>query len=123
MRRMLLALPLALTGCLATVQNPINYNDMAVVYSAYGTVLAVANAYRSLPLCRTGMPPTMTNICARRSVVVQLQAADRRAVLAINSAQAFINNNPTLGAGTMIAAANSAVITFQQVEALNGIGQ
>lgn len=121
MRKLVIALPLLLTGCFATIQNPINNNDMAIVYSAYGTVLAVANAYKSLPLCHTGMPPTVTNICARRSVIVQIQAADRRAIYAINAAQQFINQNPTLSAWTMVSAANSAVAAFQQIETMNGL--
>jgi hypothetical protein len=123
MRRMLLALPLLLTGCLSTIQNPVNDNDMAIVYSAYGSTLAVANAYRSLPLCRTGSVFSASNLCAKRSVIVQLQKADRQARIAMNTAQIFINNNPTLSASSLIGIAQAAVSAFQQIEIANGVAQ
>ena len=123
MRKLILALPLVLTGCLATIQNPINNNDLAVVYSAYGATLAVANAYRSLPLCRTGTVFSATNICARRSVIVQLQKADKQARIAISVAQNFINNNPTLSAASLVGVANASVAAFQQIEIVNGVHQ
>jgi hypothetical protein len=109
-----------LSAC-ATYQNPINTSELAAVESAYGVALAVAVGYRQLPLCRTGAPTTLTNVCARRSIVVKLQSADRVAQAALIQARSFVKNNPTLDAMTVITVARNAVASFQLVESTNGV--
>jgi len=111
---------LLLSGC-ATYQNPINTSELATVESAYGVALAVAVGYRQLPLCRTGAPTTLTNVCARRSIVIKLQTADRVAQAALIQARSFVKNNPTLDAMTVITVARNAVASFQLVESTNGV--
>jgi ABC-type sugar transport system substrate-binding protein len=115
-----LSLGLILSAC-ATYQNPINTSELATVESAYGVALAVAVGYSRLPLCKTGTTTSLTNTCARRSIVVKLQAADRTAEIALTQARNFVKNNPTLNAISVITAAKAAVGAFQSVEATNGV--
>lgn len=124
MRKLLIALvALALAGC-ATIQNPLNITRLAQVESTYGIALSAANAYRTLyqvNRCKKGQLEAYNNVCARRSVVLQLQAADRKAKIALDAARAFVVNNPTVDAGSLIAAAQLAVDAFQKIEADNGV--
>jgi uncharacterized membrane protein len=115
-----LACAVTLGGC-ATIQNPVNTTQLAQVESAYGVALSIAVAYRNLPLCKTGNPTSLTNICAKRSVVVKLQSADRDAQIAMVSARQFVRNNPTLSAASVIGIAQNAVATLQAIEQNEGI--
>lgn len=136
MRRILVlvTLALALAGCAdsrsvlvggssitATVNNPVGRNELAALENAYGLVLSAAVAYRRLPLCRTGQVETFTNICARRAVVLQLQAYDRQARTALLTARRFVRNNPTLSALSVLSAARSAIDDFRNVASNNGV--
>jgi|HubBroStandDraft_2_1064218.scaffolds.fasta_scaffold00003_43 hypothetical protein len=119
----LLLLP-AVGGCAllsGEIQNPINYNQLGGVESAYGIALSAAVAYRNLPLCRTGTVSTVTAVCAQRSIILKLQAADLTAENAIQAANAFVAANPTLSASAVITAAESALAGFQAIEAAYGI--
>lgn len=124
MKRLLIAiLALSVSAC-ATLQNPINTTRLAQVESAYGIALSLAVGYYELykvNRCTTTRLESATNICARRSVVIKLQQADRTAQVALQSAQKFVHNNPNLDAGALIDAANLAVDAFRQVEAANGV--
>lgn len=110
----------ALAAC-GSIQNPINNNDLAAVVSAYGAALSIANGYKSLPLCKTGTTASITNVCARRSVIVTLQQADLKAQVALKAAINFTNANPQLSATSFISAAQTAVGVFQQLETANGV--
>jgi hypothetical protein len=119
-----LALVAALGGCatLGTVSNPATPTELATVESAYGVALAAAVAYRHLPLCKKGQS-ILAGGCAERTVVVQLQAADRNVQRVLANARAFIRNNPTLGIGSVIGEVQAAVSTFTQIEAINGVAK
>lgn len=118
----LLLLP-AVGGCalLGSFQNPVNLNQLATVESGYGIALSAAVAYRDLPLCKTGTVSTVTSICAQRSIILRLQAADRTVETAIQAANSFVAANPTLDATSVIAAAQSALAGFQAIETTYGI--
>jgi hypothetical protein len=123
MNRIVLALCLVLAGC-STFQNPINTTRLAEVESAYGIALSAAVAYRSLyniNRCTASKPESATNICARRSVVLSLQKADREAQVALAAARTFVNNNPTLDASSVINVASQAVGVMRDIESINGI--
>jgi len=130
----LLLVALALAGCAsdksvlqggtsltATVQNPVGRKELAVVENAYGLALVAAVNYRRLGICKTGTVESFGNPCARRDVVLQLQAADRKARSALIPARRFVRNNPTLNAFSAIAAAQAAVADFQTVLSTNGV--
>jgi ABC-type uncharacterized transport system substrate-binding protein len=114
------ALALALGGC-ATIRNPVDVPQLAAIESAYGIALSLAVAYRDLPLCRTGTSPGLQNVCAKRSVVVRLQRADRDAQIALAAARSFVRANPTLSAASVLAVAQNAVSALQAIETNEGL--
>jgi hypothetical protein len=115
-----LALGLALAAC-QTVLPSLNLNTavtLNTVYgieNAYGVAVNAANAYKSLPLCRTGTVPGAANICARRSVIVNLQSAMRRARVAVNNLVNFQKTYPSVDITNVMSAAQSALLDVQQV--------
>lgn len=111
---------LIVSGC-ASIRNPITINQMAVVESSYGVALAIAVAYRNTRLCKKNELPTVTNICAQRSVILKLQAADRNVQIALTNARDFINNNPTLDAWSLIQVAQQAVDGFKLIQQQYGV--
>lgn len=102
-----------------SVKNPVSTTNIASVESAYGIALVAANAYadryRDGFRCTTTSLESASNLCARRSIVLKLQAADRNAQVALNKAKAFIARNPTLNAGALIDAAQTAVSAFAAI--------
>ena len=116
-----LASGLVLAGC-ETVSLPslnlntaVTLNTIYGIENAYGVAVNAANAYKALPLCRTGTRPSAANICARRSVIVNLQSAMSRARLAVNNAVAFQKTYPTLDVTNVVAAAQAALNNVQAV--------
>ena len=101
------------------IKNPVSTGNIAAVESAYGIALVAANAYadryRNGFRCTTTSLESVSNLCARRSIVEKLQAADRTAQIAIAKAKAFIARNPTLNAGSLVDAAQSAVAAFAAI--------
>lgn len=109
------------TSLTAPVQNPINTNELYYAESAYAIAVRTALSYRQLRMCRSSETASITNVCARRSVIVQLQAADLKARGALNAAKNFVKNNPTLDAFSAISAAKQAVADFQAALDSNGV--
>ena len=98
-----------------TIANPISATRFATIESTYGVALAAAKNYRDLYTtnrCTRTHPESLTNICARRSVVVQMQNADKQAQVALSQAQSFQAANPTLDATSFLDAAERAVNAF-----------
>ena len=115
-----LGLSLALANCTAVlpsvnISNAVALNTVYGVANAYGIAVNAANAYKALPLCKTGTRPSATNICAKRSVIVNLQGAMGRARLAVNNAVAFQKTYPTLDVTNVVAAAQSTLSDVQAV--------
>lgn len=112
---------LALAGCQTAALPSLNLNTsvaLNTVYgieNAYGVAVNAANAYKALPLCRTGAVPGAANICARRSVIERLQAAMRKARLAVNNLVALQKAYPSVDITNALSAARSALIGVQQV--------
>lgn len=103
---------ISLAGC-ATFKNPISNNALGAAISTYGILDTAVIAYRGLPRCTVIKNFSATNICYKRSVLVQAQAYDAAANKAINNAVAFQRANPTLDASSYITAATTAVDTFK----------
>ena len=138
MRRFLTAVALAasltLVGCdpgrsvlqgggslTASINNPVGLNELAAVESVYNVAANAALVYRGRPLCTRAALESPTNLCARRSFIVRIQAADQKAYAAIRTARAFVTNNPTLSAVSAIGAARAAVTSFQNALADSGV--
>lgn len=114
---------LTLAGCAGAtlpsldLNTSVTRNTLYSVEGSYGIALSGERAYKALPLCLTGTTINFTNLCAKRSTIVKLQAADRVAISAIKNANAFIKAYPTLDATNVISAAQQAVGSLQQVVA------
>lgn len=103
---------LFLAGC-STIQNPVNNNALASAISTYGILDSAVIAYRSLPRCTKTNNFSIENICYKRSVLVQAQAYDKAANVAINNAVEYKRAYPTLDPTAYISAATLAVTTFK----------
>jgi hypothetical protein len=90
-------------------------NTVYGIENAYGVAVNAANAYKALPLCRTGTVPSAANICARRSVIERLQAAMFKARLAVNNLVALQKAYPSVDITNALSATQSALIVVQQV--------
>lgn len=133
MKRFLVAcaLVLSLTGCAgtplgdalravtATYANPLGATDIYRVQNLYAAALELVAQYRvycwSKPYAAILQDPVMKPTCERRRAVVRAaQSARRNARKAIDAAEQFITNNPTLNAATAVQAAWDAVGAFRQ---------
>ena len=135
MKRLIaIAVLLALAGCAtdksifqggtsltAPIQNPVTLNDWATIEIAYAGSVRLALTYRRLPLCKAGQTETLTNLCARRTVLLAIQDANAKARAALLPFRGFMRNNQTLSALTAIGAVRQAVSDFQNVLATNGV--
>lgn len=105
----------------ASIQNPISTDDFYLAKTAYASLaLPVAN-YRELPLCKKSKPFSITNICAKRSVVVRLQEFDANAYEALTTAESYIASNQTLKLSSLIDAAKVAVAAYKKYALNNGV--
>lgn len=111
---------LALAGC-QTVELPslnlntaVSLNTIYGIENAYGVAVAAANAYKTLPLCRTGTVPSTTNVCAKRSTLVSLQAGMRKARVAVDNLVALHKTYPSVDLTNALAAARAALSGIQQ---------
>jgi hypothetical protein len=111
---------LALAGCQTVMLPSLNFNTaiaLNTIYgieNAYGIAVNAANAYKALPLCRTGTVPGPANICAKRSVIANLQAAMRKARVAVNNLVSLRKTYPSVDITNALSAAQSALIGVQQ---------
>lgn len=136
MRKLAIALAavaaLALAGCsgksvleggtsvTAPIQNPVGKTELVAVESAYGVALAGAVNYRRY--CYSKPVQQLPSACKnRRTVVLKLQDADRKAHGAVVAARRFVRDNPTISAVSAIGAARAAVADFQSVANSTGV--
>ncbi len=103
------------------VANPVTNDQLAGIISSYGVTQTAAIAYMGLPRCTKANNFSATNICAKRSVKVIIQNADREASAAINAAVTFTRNNPTLDATDIISIAAASVNKFNQLAVQYGV--
>lgn len=133
MRRLLIlcAVALSLSGCATgtklgdliqvattTITNPVGSTDIYRVQNAYAAGLEVVVEYRrycwSKPYATLMADPVSKPVCEKRRAVVRAaQSARRNARAAINAAENFVANNPTLNAASAVDAAWKAVADFK----------
>jgi len=105
---------------LPTINNPVSISDYASVAATYKIAQSGADVYiqryRDGFRCTKTNLENVTNLCSRRSIVIALQSADRKAIIALGKARVFIINNPTLDASSLISAASSAVSAFYAIQ-------
>lgn len=104
----------------STVVNPVSTTDIYRANNVYAATLEIANAYRkycwSKPYAVLMQDPIAKPVCQnRRPVVRDIQAADDKAFLAIQTATRFVRDNPTLNASSVISAMWSAVNAYQSL--------
>lgn len=107
-----------LTAATTTITNPVDAVDIYRVKNVYAASLDLMVKYRefcwSKPYAALMADPVAKPTCqSRRAAVRAMQSAQVNAHAAIAAAEDFVRNNPTLNAATAIAAAWSAVTTFQ----------
>lgn len=115
---------LLLAGC-ATIPNPISQSEVYGVENGYGVAQSAAVGYAALPRCPAGQNTSLANVCSQHGVIVQLARADAKARIALNALEAFARNPknyPGLSFGALLATAQSAISTLQQIESTNQIG-
>jgi hypothetical protein len=111
---------LSLAGCAGTlptinVQGAVNLNTLEGVVSAYGIIAEQERVLKLQPLCKTGTTPGVSNLCVKRSIIVTLQKATAIAKVAVDNAVNFVATNPTIDPTQYISAAQTALISAQQV--------
>lgn len=134
MRKIILAvaLSLSLAGCVkgpggmtiflptASVKNPVTAASLYDIKATYIIAQAGGDAYiqryRDGFRCTKTRLESVTNLCSRRSIVIKMQNADRKAQIALGRADAFIRDNPTIDASAVISAAQSAVSAFYEIQ-------
>lgn len=113
---LILVFAVSLAGCAQLgipTTNPVGNKTLAGAISTYGILDSAVIAYRGLPRCTKTDNFSATNICYKRSILVQAQAYDKAANAAINNAVAFQRSNPTLDASSYISIAIASVDTFK----------
>lgn len=118
-----IALAFPIAGCVngklitdISVKNPITPASLYDIENGYAIVLRGAVAYRERPLCKKNALESATNLCARRSIIVKLQAADIKAQYAISRAKIFITDNPNLDASSVLSLAREAVSAYTAIQ-------
>jgi hypothetical protein len=111
----LLASGLALCSC-ASIVNPISQTQVYQLENAYGIAQAQGVAYVQFKRCAPGTHIGPTNLCSTAQGVVQIGKADKAARTALDAAQTFVTQNPTLDASSVISAAQTALQTLQSIE-------
>lgn len=128
----LVALAVSLGGCAtlpdgtkvflptASVANPVTPGVLYDINATYVIAQAGANAYiqryRDGHRCTTSALESPSNLCSRRSVVAKLRNADAKASVALGRASAFVRDNPTIDASSVISAAQLAVGAFYDIQ-------
>lgn len=112
-------------GALTTsIKNPVAPVNIYQAKAVYASTLEIANGYReycySKPYAALMSDPLAKPVCRnRRAIVLSMQAADNKAFAALQTADNFVKNNPTLDATAAIRAAIAAVTNFQAVASAN----
>ncbi len=127
-----LGLSLSLSGCVngpngtkiflptASVANPVTPMSLYDLKATYAIAQAGADTYiqryRDGFRCTKTKLESVTNICSRRSIVVKMQDADRKAGIALGRVEIFIRDNPTIDASSVLSAAQASVTAFYQIQ-------
>lgn len=108
----LLATTIPLAGCLTLDQltggryslltvgitNPIGPDQQYEIEGAVVVARRAAVEYFRLPQCRRTQVATVQNPCAKRSIKVMIQNADRKLQIVLVAYRRFVQDNPTVDA-------------------------
>lgn len=109
-----LALAVTLGGCLtldeltggryslvtAAISNPVGTDQQYEIEGAVVIARRAATEYFHLPQCRRTQVATIEKPCARRSIKVAIQSADRRLQIVLVAFRKFVRDNPTVSAAS-----------------------
>lgn len=98
---LVIALALPLGGCFLTAPL-VEKNTLYGVQNSYGILLSAAVAYRQRPLCTKIHPFSVANLCAKYGVIQALQAADKKAQVALASGNALASQNALMAFQTIL---------------------
>lgn len=106
------------TSLTASTANPVGPTGIYRAKIAYAATVELAVSYREYcyakPYAALMADATGKAVCKnRRTIARALQAADDKAYAAIQTADTFVRQNPTLNATGVISAALAAVTNFQ----------
>lgn len=105
---------ISLSSLVTPIKNPVGGQQLAAVEATYGVALSGAINYRRLGICPPGTVETLANPCARRPVLLTMQAADLKAQSAIKSLRAYVAAHPTTVVPiSVLGDAQKAVASFQ----------
>lgn len=127
---LVLALPLG--GCTTvgavlsgSVANPISPTTVYELRAGYDAAFLVpATAYRRLydsDPCAAGEHASASHICGEAAIVQRLQSADLAAEGALDAAESFVRQHPTLDASAVIAVAQAAISAAENIAASNNV--
>lgn len=102
-----------------TIENPVDEVDIYRVKNTYAAALELADEYRrycwSMSYARLMVDPVGKKICqSRRGVVRAFQSAQVKARSALNAAEKFVAENPTISAASVVRSAWDAVSDFRR---------
>lgn len=103
-----------------TITNPVNSTNIYQVKNVYAASLALVAEYRRYCWARSYKSlmadPVAKPVCQqRRQLVLAAQRAELKADAAIQVAESFVRNHPTLNAAAAISSAWEAVTAFQNL--------
>lgn len=110
-----ITLALGLTACswpTLNIATDASRNTLYGVVNGYGVALSAETTYKNL--CKQNLADANCKANVKR-----MQVADKRAITAIDNANAFIKEYPTVDAGNVISAASTAVDNFKLVTGAN----
>lgn len=115
-------LALSLAAC-AGIPNPVSQTTVYDLENSYGIIQAQAIAYVSFPLCPhgTSVSQSVARHCSIDTAVVAIGKADRDARAAIDRAESFVRNNPTVSPLKAISEAQNAINLAGQIAANWGV--
>jgi len=104
----------------ASVANPVTPMSLYDLKATYAIAQAGADIYiqryRDGFRCTKTKLESVTNICSRRSIVVKMQDADRKAGIALGRVEIFVRDNPIIDARSVLSAAQASVTAFYQIQ-------
>jgi hypothetical protein len=97
----------------------IDDTTQAGIETAYGAAVTAAVAYRNLPRCPRGTSATVQNPCSTRTAILTLQAADRKAYVALTALRR-VNRAGGINALDALRYAREALSEFRALLATHG---
>lgn len=125
-RRLLLVAvaALAVAGCTpltTSINNPLGLNESYSIEASVAAARRVGLEVMNTRQCRASESTTITTVCVKRSVKVQIQKADRKLTSVLILYRDFVDNNKTLNALSAATAVRAAISDYQRVVTSSGV--